>query len=102
MAEHGNSGKNYEARKCGLTSAREREKKTPMENHLRVENHKRETSGNKQKRGGVRENLQRIQNPDGCLLDGDCGDPTNKEKNEAAKPFGKLQVIKKACKRLPG
>lgn len=55
MAEHGNSGKNYETRKCGLTSAREREnKKTAMENHLRVENHKRETSGNKQKRGGER------------------------------------------------
>lgn len=28
--------------------------------------------------------------PDGCLLDGDCGDLTNKGKNEAAEPFGKL------------
>lgn len=66
----------------------------------------KETSENKQKREGgggrLEKNLQCIQNPDGCLLDGDCGDPTNKEKNEAAKPFGKLQVIKKACKRLPG
>lgn len=72
-----------------------------MENHLGLRNAK-ERLQKINKRGGVRENLQCIQNPDGCLLDGDCGDPTNKEKNEAAKPFGKLQVIKKACKRLPG
>lgn len=101
MAEHGNSGKNYEARKCGLTSARERKKKKHQWKTIWRLRIAKETSENKQKRG-VRENLQCIQNPDGCLLDGDCGDPTNKEKNEAAKPFGKLQVIKKACKRLPG
>ncbi len=55
LAEHGNSGKNYEARKCGLTSAREREKKKntngkPFEGW----ESQRETSGNNKKRGGER------------------------------------------------
>lgn len=49
---------------------------------------------NKQKNEWGKKKKKKIcnasKNPDGCLLDGDCGDLTNKGKNEAAEPFGKL------------
>lgn len=62
-----------------------------MENRFWAPSKEKEKNAeNKQKKKGGEEICNTSKNPHGCLLDGDCGDPTNKGKNEAAEPFGKL------------